>query len=317
MNSTAWKWARLLLGAGLVALVATRVGTGPFLDGLRRATPAAVAAALVITAITTLCSAWRWRLVAEGLGVPVPARRAFAAYYRSQLLNATLPGGIVGDVDRGVGHGRAAGRLGRGLGSVASERALGQGVQIALTALLVVLVPSPLRPGPATGAAVLAGLVVAAAVAVLLVPREVLGGGRWLLVALVSAVAAAGHVTIFLVAVAASGTAPARPSLLPVAGLVLVAAALPVNVAGWGPREGAAAAVFAAAGMTAADGVTASVTYGVLGFVATLPGLVVLAPRWTPRWGPQWAQRWAPRWAPRWAQKRGWVPENRKEVVRA
>lgn len=48
------------------------------------------------------------------------------------------------------------------------------------------------------------------------------------------------------------------------------------SVAGWGPREGVAAWAFGMAGLGAAAGVTASVVYGVMALVATLPGAVVL-----------------------------------------
>jgi hypothetical protein len=52
--------------------------------------------------------------------------------------------------------------------------------------------------------------------------------------------------------------------------------ALPLSIGGWGPREGVAAWAFAAAGLTAAAGVTTAVIYGVLALVATLPGAVLL-----------------------------------------
>ena len=68
--------------------------------------------------------------------------------------------------------------------------------------------------------------------------------------------------------------------LLPLALLVLLAMGLPINVAGWGPREGAAAWVFGAAGLTAAQGVAVSVVYGVMTLVAVLPGAVVLLVEW-------------------------------------
>ena len=57
---------------------------------------------------------------------------------------------------------------------------------------------------------------------------------------------------------------------------VLVVAAIPFNLAGWGMREGAAAWAFAAAGLGAATGATVAVAYGVLALVATLPGAVLL-----------------------------------------
>ena len=58
--------------------------------------------------------------------------------------------------------------------------------------------------------------------------------------------------------------------------VVLVAAGLPLNLAGWGPREGMAAWAFAAAGLGAATGVATAVAYGAMVLVANLPGLVVV-----------------------------------------
>jgi hypothetical protein len=63
--------------------------------------------------------------------------------------------------------------------------------------------------------------------------------------------------------------------MLPLALLVMQGAALP-NVGGWGPREGVTAWAFAAAGLGASLGVATAVAYGVMVFVASLPGAVVL-----------------------------------------
>jgi hypothetical protein len=57
---------------------------------------------------------------------------------------------------------------------------------------------------------------------------------------------------------------------------VLLASAIPLNVAGWGPREGAAAWVFASAGLVAAAGLEVAVVYGVISLVATFPGALAL-----------------------------------------
>ncbi len=70
--------------------------------------------------------------------------------------------------------------------------------------------------------------------------------------------------------------------MLPLALLVLLAAALP-NVGGWGPREGMTAWAFAAADLGASRGVATAVVYGVMVFVASLPGAAVLAAAWLRR----------------------------------
>ena len=48
------------------------------------------------------------------------------------------------------------------------------------------------------------------------------------------------------------------------------------SIAGWGPREGATAWVFGAAGLGADTGVATAVVYGVVVLVASLPGALVL-----------------------------------------
>ena len=52
--------------------------------------------------------------------------------------------------------------------------------------------------------------------------------------------------------------------------------ALPLNIGGWGPREGVTAVAFGAVGLGAAQGLTTAVVYGVLSLIACLPGAVVL-----------------------------------------
>jgi hypothetical protein len=243
------RWWRAAGGAVVLAVVVERVGTGPFLDAVRSTTPAAVAAALGVTALTTLCCAWRWRLVARRLGVEVPFRPAVGAYYRSQFLNATLPSGVLGDVHRAVRH---------GVKPVAAERVVGQLVQVlAAGVVLLAVSPWPLAALP-MGAVLLLALL------------------RWPAVVAASVLASAGHVVVFLVAARAAGTDASVVQLLPLALVVLLAASIPLNVAGWGPREGAAAWAFAAVGLGAGQGATVAVVYGVLALLATLPGGVLL-----------------------------------------
>ena len=228
----------------VLGVLVWQLGTGPFLDGLRATSPGAVAVALLVTAGTTWCCAMRWALVSARLGERMPLRTAYPAYYRSQLINATLPGGVVGDVHRGVRHGW------RG---VVWERGLGQLVQVALVGTL--LLPGAWR---------WVGLAVLGVAAVV--------GGA---VVVLSALAVIGHLVVFLVAAESVGVALTPLQLVSVGALVLLGAAIPLNVAGWGPREGVAAWAFTAVGSTAAVGLAVSVTFGVLAMVATLPGLLL------------------------------------------
>jgi uncharacterized membrane protein YbhN (UPF0104 family) len=296
-----WRWVRLAAAAGTLAVLVWRVGTGPFLDGLRNVDGGALAAAAGLAVLTTVCSAWRWRIVARGLGVDLPLGTAVAAYYRSLFLNVTLPGGVVGDVHRGISHGRATSDVGRGLRAVAWERSAGQVVQIVLTVAVLLVAPSPVQGAmPYVGLALLGA---AAGVALTARVRRPAGGSWWArlrsgaardvreallarrawpAIVLASTLAVAGHVATFLIAAGTAGATAPLSRMLPLALLVMVGAALP-NVGGWGPREGVTAWAFAAAGLGASRGVETAVAYGVLVFVASLPGAVVLVAAWMRR----------------------------------
>jgi uncharacterized membrane protein YbhN (UPF0104 family) len=254
--------------------------------------------------LTTVCCAWRWKTVARGLGIDLPLPVAVAAYYRSLFLNVTLPGGVVGDVHRGVSHGRDVSDVGRGLRAVAWERSAGQVVQVILTVVVLLVLPSPVHSSmPLVEIAL-----VLAVVGVVLVARARPGGGRsrwarvrsavagdirdgllarraWLGIALASALVVGGHAVTFLIAARTAGITAPPSRMLPLALLVMLAMVLP-SVAGWGPREGATAWVFGAAGLGAERGVATAVVYGVMVLVASLPGAAFLVLAWFRRTRP-------------------------------
>jgi glycosyltransferase 2 family protein len=269
-----WRWANFAAATATLAVLVWSLGTGPFLDGLRAVDAWALAAALGLAMLTTVCCAWRWRIVARGLGVNLPLGTAVAAYYRSLFLNVTLPGGVAGDVHRGISHGRDTSDIGRGLRGVALERSAGQVVQVVLTVAVLLVLPSPVH----SAMPVVALALIAVAGCVALVARRrgwLLARQAWPAIALASALVIAGHVATFMIAARSAGVTAPVSQMLPLSLLAMQAAALP-NLGGWGPREGVTAWAFAAAGMGASLGVATAVAYGVMVFVASLPGAAVL-----------------------------------------
>jgi glycosyltransferase 2 family protein len=298
MSRAVWTWARFVGSAVTLAVLVWRLGGSPFLDGVRTVDTGALAAATGLVMLTTLCCAWRWKIVAGGLGVRVPLPAAVAAYYRSLFLNLTLPGGIVGDVHRGVSHGRDVRDVGRALRAVAWERLAGQIVQVVLTMVLLLALPSPVD----SYMPLVAIALVIAVLAIALAARTRPGGDRsawarvrnaaaadirdgllarraWLGIAVASALVVCGHAITFLIAARTAGTTASLSRMLPLALLVMLVMVLP-SVGGWGPREGATAWAFGAAGLGAEQGVATAVVYGVMVFVASLPGAAVLVVSW-------------------------------------
>ncbi|MEH0626224.1 lysylphosphatidylglycerol synthase transmembrane domain-containing protein [Streptomyces stelliscabiei] len=290
-----------LAGTVILVVVFWRMGTGVFVDGLRRIDGGTLAAAVAIGVFTTVCSAWRWCAVTRALGIRLRLGPAVADYYRALFLNAALPGGVLGDVHRAVRHGRSSGDMGRGVRAVVIERTAGQLVLAVVGVTVLLVLPSPVREQTrhAVGLTALVALGVSAIWAATRTGRGPgAGRGRRVRAALaeargalldrdsgpavlVSSVAVlAGYVATFLLAARVAGSGATTPQLLPLALLALIAMSLPLNVGGWGPREGVTAWSFGAAGLGASQGLTVAVVYGVLSFAAALPGALVLVGRW-------------------------------------
>jgi uncharacterized membrane protein YbhN (UPF0104 family) len=286
---------RVAASLTVLLLLVRLLGAAPFRDGLRSITWPSVTGAATITVLTTVCSAWRWRVVARALGVDIALPGAVSAYYRSLFLNFVLVGGVLGDVHRGVRHGRREGDVVLGLRAVAWERLCGQVVQAVLAAVVLLTVPSPVRPALPY---VLAGLAALAGCAVLVAraaarrrpsrlvrtARTISGDLRqvllakevWPRVALASVLVVAGHTAVFVIAARAAGCTAPLGELIALLMVVQVAVVIPLSIGGWGLREGAAAWAFAAAGLGAATGVAATTLYAVLMLIAVTPGAGLL-----------------------------------------
>ena len=289
---------RATVSVGLLAVLVVWLDAEALVSRVSDMRPAWVLAAIAISILQVAVSAWRWRFTAGRLGLALPFRVAIEEYYLATFLNQVLPGGVVGDVSRAWRHARAefGASTGPAVRAVVLERASGQIV------MTLVAVASFLSVGVTLGigtAAAGAGAVVAfglAAGAVVIWSRRRRTGADslsdrvwrdtraalWSRGALppqmASSVFVVGtYLLMYLVAARAVGIDTPLPTLLPLVAPVLVTMLLPISIAGWGVREGAAAVLWGAVGLTAADGVVVSVAYGVLVLLSTLPGAVVLA----------------------------------------
>lgn len=289
MTPRRWQALQLLVAPAVLGLLMWQIGHGPFVDGVTSLDARTLALGAALGVPATLASAWRWRVVAGALGAPIAMSTAVAACWSSQFLNSALPTGVAGDVYRGLRHAPEVDRL-LGLRAVGWERLGGQLVQVVLAASVLLLLPSPLRPSPTV---LLVGGAVGVAATTWAAQRAVVRAdlGRLMAVGVLptvvvtSLVAHACFVVTGLVAARAIGVAATVSQLVPLLLVMLVAMALPLSLAGWGPREGAAAWCFAMAGIGAEAGVATAVAYGVMATVASLPGglVLVMATRRTTR----------------------------------
>jgi uncharacterized membrane protein YbhN (UPF0104 family) len=255
-----------------------------------------LAVALVFANLQIVLSAWRWQLVLARLGMHLRVSIAIGEYYLAQLVNQTIPGGIVGDAARAVRM-RHVGSLSRSAQAVVIERMAGQ---VALLGVLVVglvlslAIPGGIRwpdlalTGLAIGVLVVSALVLIGhgtarirAVAGFFhqARAALLARGVWWRQGGLSLLIVACNLASFACAALATGTVLSLEASVTLVPLILSAMLIPATIAGWGFREGAAAALFPLIGASASAGLAASVAFGLVILAASLPGLVLLAGR--------------------------------------
>ncbi|WP_187298162.1 lysylphosphatidylglycerol synthase transmembrane domain-containing protein [Jannaschia donghaensis] len=279
---------RLAVPAIVIGLLLWAFGSGDIGTRLTRADPLWVGVALACLWGQTILMALRWRLVARCLGLRFGAGWAIREYLTGQVVNLTLPGGVLGDASRAV-------RSRDGTGwkpaaqAVVIERVAGQvGLLVVGLAGAVWGLAAPgafdWPPGLLRGLifAVLLGIGLAAGIfaaarrgriADLLrrcLPTRRIAGAQ---VAL-SLGAALLNVAAFAACARATGTALGPQATLLLVPLILTAMLIPLSVAGWGWREGAAALLFPIAGATAQAGIAAGIVFGAAMMLSVLPVLI-------------------------------------------
>lgn len=285
----------VLVSLVVLVFILSLVGVSDVVARLGSADPGWILAALLACSAQIILCAFRWRITAARLGASIGIGNAIGEYYLSSAVNTTVPGGVVGDALRAVRTRHVAG-FETIAQAVVIERLAGQ---IALGAVLILGLAMSGRPElqwPA--AAAICFLVVLGALGPVLharLPDQILPGvvrrfglaikASWFdrreaivqIVLSVSIVAA--NLAAFSAAARATGSTIGFPDILFAVPLILAAMLIPFSVAGWGYREGAAAAVFPLIGASAAAGVSASVAFGAVILIASLPGALMLLVR--------------------------------------
>jgi uncharacterized membrane protein YbhN (UPF0104 family) len=251
--------------------------------------------ALLAVNLQTIASAWRWQRVAARLGQAIAPRHAVSEYYLSQLVNQSLPGGVLGDAARAV-RARHAATLGIAAQGVIIERLAGQIAMLGLLAIAgswAILAPGGMalkanQNQLMIGALLTGALALALVVGLRLIRKKwsvrlgqsvrtaLIDDGAWIEQSALAGLIVALNLASFSLCALATGTGLSTEAILVLVPLILCAMLVPATVAGWGFREGAAAGLFPLVGASAAAGFAASLAFGLVILAASLPGLVVL-----------------------------------------
>ena len=291
--------ARWLFTVLVIGFVIRSIDSGELWQELARFSPFVLVPALALTVFQVALSAWRWRYTVERLGLPLAYGVAVREYYLATFLNQVLPGGVLGDVNRAWRHGSGAGERLSAVHGVAIERLSGQLV----LALVVVISGSWLlgsgrvAAGQWNGGLWLGAGAIGVFLALWLALKTGLAAylqrlrrdlyesllNRTVLPVQIgsSLLVLASYLGVFLCLAWGAGYIESTESaaiIVSLGSILLLSMVVPLTVAGWGIREGAAALLWPMAGLPAEQGVALSVGYGALVLMFSLPGAAFFRP---------------------------------------
>ena len=267
------------------AFIATKVDLNDIVRAWKALTPVAIATALGWTLLALCVGSVRWRLLLKAYGARrLPSLlRLLHLYAVGNFYNLYVPGGVGGDLVRGVvsrnafDGGTALATTG-GVTVVFVERVCGVAALLTISALSFVLRPIPGLDNVLPFALLGIGVAIAAVIGLALAPKiaphaprpiaRLLGalpplvykpaffGAVCLSIVIQSAVAFTGHAVMSAVSpgVALSDSVALVP-------LAAASAFFPLTVGGAGVREGAFAALYSAVGVPGAVAVAGSLAF--------------------------------------------------------
>ena len=129
---------KIVVSVGLLTFIFYTLDLPAFWQTVRQANPWWLLAALAIMLIGVVIRAYRWQILLNAIGVPVPVSELTAIYFIGFLFNNLLPSGLGGDAIRMLELNRHSERGSDAVTSVVVDRFLGLSAlqAIALLALL-------------------------------------------------------------------------------------------------------------------------------------------------------------------------------------
>lgn len=253
--------------------------------------------AAMVLAVQTLVSAARWRLTAGKVGVEIGVGFAVREYFLGQVINLSLPGGVVGDGGRAYRSRQSRGFLVAGQ-AVIFERVAGQLglIFVFLCGLGLSLLSSANEFWPAWLESTIVWLLTALVATPLVLAaglhlfgkqtralRRLLGRFARAIFAKdvvlkqvsLSISTATLNVSAFALCGVALGISMPIWGVATLLPLTLLAMLVPISVSGWGVREGAAAILLPVLGATSSEGLAASVLFGLCFLASTVTGFIV------------------------------------------
>lgn len=288
---------KVVVSVAIIAALAASADMDQIVQRLGRIGPGLFALALSLLSLLCLPHLLRWQILLARLGIDLPPRQSLQIIYVGYFFNQTLPSTVGGDFARLWYVHRYGISLNTALAAVLVDRVAGLAGILVLGLALGAVYADVLGPHVAYGISALSAAALVAALVFLhaaeriqrLIPlrpvRALAAISRSLNSALVSrggifAIAISVLIQLgagagaYLIAASAGVPLGFGDSIL-LFPLITLATVLPVSLAGWGVREGAAVVVLGMVGISREDALVVSVLFGLALLLVALPGGIV------------------------------------------
>lgn len=279
------------VSVGLIAWLATRIDLEPMRDAFATLDPAWTALAFVFLGAQLVLAGLRWSWIHAGRRQALAPRDAVELAFVGQFFNQTLPSAIGGDAVRAILAAKRGLTGSQAASGVILDRGLALIVLVALMAFAAPILPAQAAVWSAaiafaSLAALAAGLLLARRMRPFLPAwraldwaygvaddlRAILADPKLLIASLTVHL---GVIATFW-ALAKALDVPAGFALcLAAVPPVVLLSTLPISLAGWGVREGAAVFMFGLAGIASGDALALSIAFGLAQIAIGVPGLIL------------------------------------------
>ena len=125
LKNAAKRWLKFVVSAVLLALLLTQIDLRAALQSLAGVKWIGVWAGLALFIAGVFIRSYRWQILLDGLGLPMPLRKLTSLYFVGSFFNTVLPTGFGGDVVKSAELAHTSGHTGESVGTVVMDRFLG------------------------------------------------------------------------------------------------------------------------------------------------------------------------------------------------
>jgi uncharacterized membrane protein YbhN (UPF0104 family) len=226
--------------------------------------------------LTIITFASRWWYILHKMGLSVGYSQALKSYFAGELINQVMPGGVAGEIYRGIHHRQI------GLAKLSSSIFIDRAYGVATLTLTAAIALGPMALSNQFPV-LLSVLIFLSVIGLVIMVKHTdwpvetgldrLTFGDHLIAGIYSAIGLGLIIVGFITIAVGVGVEMNFLTLSRISIIMMLASLLPFSFGDWGIREGALAGLWVAFGQPPGQGIAIGILFGMANVIASLPGI--------------------------------------------